>query len=107
MGCTLDLKTFPTSKDTTCSDSALQAAGVDAKSVQDCVTAENNGHSMMESQLQNQAWSPNAIRINGWRYSGALKADVVLRAICSGFLTMPPQCTQEEKSSGDAPEVLE
>ena len=33
-----------------------------------------------------QAWSPRAIRINGWRYSGMLEADLVARAVCSGFI---------------------
>lgn len=35
-----------------------------------------------------EAWSPRAIRINGWRYSGMLEADLVVRAVCSGFIHM-------------------
>merc|ERR1712113_801443 len=32
------------------------------------------------------------LRINGWRYSGILDADLVTRAICAGFIQQPKEC---------------
>lgn len=40
------------------------------------------------------AWSPRALRINGWRYTGALRAETVTRAVCSGFLSQPQECQE-------------
>merc|ERR1719321_1670946 len=41
----------------------------------------------------NRAWSARAVRINGWRYSGPIDADVITRAICSGYVDEPPACS--------------
>merc|ERR1719188_2700661 len=49
---------------------------------------------MLMDQRQHPAWSPRALRINGWRYTGMLDPDLVTRAICSGFITVPKECTE-------------
>merc|ERR1711920_629980 len=41
---------------------------------------------------ENTAWSPRALRINGWRYSGILDPDLVTRAVCAGFISQPKEC---------------
>merc|ERR1712113_323006 len=46
----------------------------------------------LDYERKNPAWSPRALRINGWRYSGILDADLVTRAICSGFTVQPAEC---------------
>lgn len=38
----------------------------------------------LAKQREDTAWSPRALRINGWRYSGTLDPDLVTRAICAG-----------------------
>lgn len=47
---------------------------------------------LLEDQAAHQAWSPHALRINGWRYSGPLEASVVLKTICQGFSSVPSIC---------------
>ena len=47
---------------------------------------------LLEDQAAHQAWSPHALRINGWRYSGPLEASVVLKTICQGFSNVPSIC---------------
>ncbi|CAE7321187.1 BP80 [Symbiodinium microadriaticum] len=46
----------------------------------------------LKQQLQNTAWSDQAIRVNGWRFSGVVTADLVVRAVCSGFIHEPTEC---------------
>eukprot|EP00913_Durusdinium_trenchii_P012519 g11755.t1 len=58
--------------------------GIDSKEIQKCVLHQKD--SLLQHELENPAWSPRAIRINGWRYSGMLEADLVARAVCSGFI---------------------
>lgn len=48
---------------------------------------------LLEDQAAHQAWSPHALRINGWRYSGPLEASVVLKTICQGFSQVPDICS--------------
>merc|ERR1712014_248723 len=45
-------------------------------------------------QRANTAWSPRALRINGWRYTGMLDADLVTRAVCAGFVQKPAECEE-------------
>ena len=47
---------------------------------------------LLQDQADHQAWSPHALRINGWRYSGPLEASVVLKTICQGFSNVPDIC---------------
>lgn len=75
-----------------CAEKVMDAVGIDKQQISTCVltTAEQK----LESERVNKAWSPRALRVNGWRYSGMLDADLVTRAVCSGFVTKPPECEQ-------------
>jgi hypothetical protein len=46
----------------------------------------------LKAERENIAWSPHALRINGWRYSGTMDADLVTRAVCAGFVKQPKAC---------------
>jgi hypothetical protein len=52
----------------------------------------SNSFNLLSDQAAHQAWSPHALRINGWRYSGPLEASVVLKTICQGFSSVPDVC---------------
>lgn len=73
-----------------CSKKLMQATRVDVAKVQQC--AEVTRDQKLQSEKSYPAWSPRALRINGWRYSGILDADLVTRAICSGFINQPQEC---------------
>merc|ERR1719386_673602 len=68
----------------------MSQAGVDVKEVQSCIATSRSAK--LKEQRENTAWSPRALRINGWRYSGMMDADLVTRAICSGFISQPDEC---------------
>merc|ERR1740121_755955 len=55
-----------------------------------CMTI--NMTTLLQRERDNQAWSPRALRINGWRYSGVFDADLIAKAICSGFTQQPMVC---------------
>lgn len=74
-----------------CSEKLMEEVGIEVSSVRHCV--ETTSTKKLESELVNKAWSPRALRVNGWRYSGTLDADLVTRAVCSGFLNQPAECT--------------
>lgn len=77
-----------------CSENLMKRVGVtetELKRIQNC--AEVDGvEEKLKKQRDNHAWSPHALRINGWRYTGALDADLVTRAICAGFVSRPDEC---------------
>lgn len=75
---------------TKCSYKLMEDIGVDTKAIQKCV--DDKTTLKLESERTNQAWSPRALRVNGWRYNGMLSADLVTRAICSGFVKTPDEC---------------
>jgi len=50
------------------------------------------GEEMLALELRNAAWSAQALRINGWRYSGPLDPETVLKAICAGYSVKPKEC---------------
>lgn len=54
----------------------------------------DTGQKKLEYQRVNRAWSPRAVRVNGWRFNGMLDADLVTRAVCSGFIKRPDECTK-------------
>merc|ERR1712176_1662704 len=68
----------------------MSELGVDVPKLQTCVSRDKQ--KKLQHERENQAWSPRALRINGWRYSGILDADLVTRAICSAFVTQPIEC---------------
>lgn len=73
-----------------CSEKLMEEVGIDVQGVRKCVQASTE--SKLESELVNKAWSPRALRVNGWRYKGMVDADLVTRAVCSGFVSRPDEC---------------
>jgi len=73
-----------------CSERLMRDVGIDAAKVGEC--AGRTQEDKLKHEKENRAWSPRALRVNGWRYSGMLDADLVTRAICSGFINQPSEC---------------
>merc|ERR1712087_513215 len=86
-----------------CAERLLQKVGLDVARVNECISSTRDAK--LKHELENTAWSPRALRINGWRYGGMLDAELVTRAICSGFITQPDECknllTVQQILSGD------
>lgn len=95
-----------------CSERLMREAGVDVPAVQAC--ASQTRDEKLRQQRDHTAWSPQALRINGWRYTGVLDADLVTRAICAGFAARPAECEAlikprdpfEEYAGGIAPDEV-
>eukprot|EP00746_Dinoflagellata_sp_MGD_P164439 gnl/MRDRNA2_/MRDRNA2_93065_c0_seq1.p1 gnl/MRDRNA2_/MRDRNA2_93065_c0~~gnl/MRDRNA2_/MRDRNA2_93065_c0_seq1.p1 ORF type:complete len:517 (+),score=84.73 gnl/MRDRNA2_/MRDRNA2_93065_c0_seq1:94-1551(+) len=64
--------------------------GIDREKIERCIATRTDA--MLEHERTNIAWSPHAIRINGWRYKGQLDPDLATRALCSGFVVKPKEC---------------
>jgi len=75
---------------TQCAERLLKSVGLDVARVQECVSQTKERK--LKEERDNTACSPRALRINGWRYSGMMDADLVTRAICSGFISQPSEC---------------
>lgn len=75
-----------------CSFRLMRAAGLDVNSIRDCT--ERYSETLLDDQVRNVAWSPQALRLNGWRYSGPLDPQTVLQAICSGYANPPKACDE-------------
>lgn len=73
-----------------CSVKVMRQIGIDPDEIITCAMTTKN--EKLRKERRNQAWSPRAMRINGWRYSGMLNADLVTRAVCSGFIHQPVEC---------------
>merc|ERR1712232_973913 len=73
-----------------CAERLLKTVDLDVARVQECVSQTKERK--LKEERDNTAWSPRALRINGWRYSGMMDADLVTRAICSGFISQPSEC---------------
>lgn len=73
-----------------CSAALMQEIGIDVDRVLSC--AVDTRTEKLRHERDHAAWSPRALRINGWRYDGMLDADLVTRAVCSGFSERPPEC---------------
>lgn len=73
-----------------CSTKVMKQVGIDPEPIIQCAMETNE--EKLKLQRKNQAWSPRALRINGWRFSGMLTADLVSRAVCSGFIHQPEEC---------------
>jgi len=73
-----------------CSTKLMRKVGIDVDRVEQCVRVNTTQY--LQKEREHQAWSPRALRVNGWRYSGILDADLVTRAICSGIITQPREC---------------
>jgi hypothetical protein len=73
-----------------CSDRLMGKVGIDVEKIHKC--QRDTMDAKLKLQREFPAWSPRALRINGWRYSGILDSDLVTRAICSGFINQPKEC---------------
>jgi len=58
--------------------------------VQECM--ETNLDKYLMHEVVDTAWSAEALRVNGWRYSGPLDPETVLKAICHAFIETPSEC---------------
>ncbi|CAE7264766.1 VSR7 [Symbiodinium natans] len=79
-----------------CSFGLMRELGIDADSVRRCALARTEV--VLRQQLEEQAWSPSAVRVNGWRFAGDPSPDQVFRAACSGLVHAPSQCETHETS---------
>lgn len=77
---------------TACAGRVMAELGIDVKAVNDCITQK--GEKLLDAEVENVAWSPQALRLNGWRYNGPLDRKSVLKAICSGFRKQPLECKE-------------
>eukprot|EP00439_Symbiodinium_sp_Y106_P020772 s5158_g2.t1 len=75
-----------------CSERLMHQVGLDVEKVEECI--RNTKEDKLAYQRENSAWSSDALRINGWRYSGTMDADLVTKAICAGFISTPEPCTR-------------
>jgi hypothetical protein len=73
-----------------CSEQLMKTVGNDVSKVQECQA--NTPKDKLRAERENKAWSPSAVRINGWRYKGVMDADLVTRALCQGFIVKPKEC---------------
>lgn len=87
-----------------CAQDAMHSVGIDVSSVNWCMenyqppecranpTVASCKENLVVREASHRAWSPHAVRINGWRYSGPLEPNAVARQICSAFLKWPSEC---------------
>jgi len=78
-----------------CSKKLMAEVGIDQAQVDECL--QKTSEEKLKKEVENTAWSPRALRINGWRYSGILDADLVTKAVCSGFTVSPGECEELSK----------
>jgi hypothetical protein len=88
--CKLDGSTEATRFGPTCAKAVGRKASINEDLIADCI--KTDATYILEAQVRNHAWSPTALRINGWRYSGPHEAPVVAKAICSGYVVRPAAC---------------
>uniref|UniRef100_A0A7S1AKZ4 PA domain-containing protein n=1 Tax=Noctiluca scintillans TaxID=2966 RepID=A0A7S1AKZ4_NOCSC len=88
--CTVDSDDPETRFGDSCSYQLMRSLSVDVDAVQACVGDSRT--EKLTAERDNKAWSPGALRINGWRYMGMVDAELVTRAICSGFIKRPWEC---------------
>jgi len=75
-----------------CSIEVMKEVRIDADEIVQC--AMTSKVEKLRQQLKDTAWSDQAIRVNGWRFKGIVTADLVVRAICSGFIHQPAECSK-------------
>ncbi|CAD7960941.1 unnamed protein product [Amoebophrya sp. A25] len=73
-----------------CSERTMAKHGIDKSQIEQCT--QNEWKTLLSHEIRNHAWSPLALRINGWRYSGPIETSLVMRAVCGGYLNRPQQC---------------
>mmetsp|Transcript_106397 Transcript_106397/g.211375 ORF Transcript_106397/g.211375 Transcript_106397/m.211375 type:complete len:287 (+) Transcript_106397:2-862(+) len=75
-----------------CSRRVMAEVGISVDDVEKC--AHDHRITILRDQIKYVAWSPLALRINGWRYSGPLDPETVLKAVCSGYVEPPVECSE-------------
>lgn len=88
--CPLDASTPASRFGKACSETLMRKVRIDVDQVERCALVNTTDYLLKERKYI--AWSPRALRINGWRFVGALDADLVTRAICAGFVVQPSSC---------------
>jgi len=73
-----------------CSEEVMDYLSIDKAAVSQCV--ENDWRELLSKEIVNHAWSPLALRINGWRYSGPIESSLVTRSLCGAFVNPPSEC---------------
>ncbi|EER19918.1 conserved hypothetical protein [Perkinsus marinus ATCC 50983] len=84
-----------------CAERVMKQLRIDVASIDKCMKDDVTKRSILNAQVQTKAWSPSAVRINGWRYAGDLDADPIRKAICSAFTDPPSACSKYE-----APDII-
>merc|ERR1712137_702057 len=85
--CPLKRTTVENQVGVACSEKLMDRFLIDKTLVTKCVAGSHE--KQLKAERANTAWSDNALRINGWRYSGTLDAELATRAICSGVVKKP------------------
>lgn len=75
-----------------CSRQVMADVGIPKDEVERCELL--NREQFLDDQINNVAWSPQALRLNGWRYAGPLDPETVLKAVCSGYASAPKECDE-------------
>ncbi|CEM13802.1 unnamed protein product [Vitrella brassicaformis CCMP3155] len=73
-----------------CSFGLMKNLGADMTKINKCLTKDKEA--ILSRERLNHAWSPLAMRINDWKYSGPLDPEVITQAVCSGFEERPQEC---------------
>jgi hypothetical protein len=88
--CPVDGKTPEKRFGRVCSEKLMKNVGLNTDVIDSCMI--DSARDKLKRERDEPAWSPSAVRVNGWRYDGMLEADLVTRAICSGFIQRPEEC---------------
>jgi len=73
-----------------CAEKVMQKVRLDPTTVNSCIMQTKT--EKLRTQRDNKGWSPDALRINGWRYMGTLDSDLVTQAVCTAFIVPAPEC---------------
>ncbi len=65
----------------------------------------NTMEDKLKRQKENLAWSKYAVRLNGWRFAGAIEPEGITRAICSAYRTPVKECDYLVKGHAMLPPV--
>lgn len=68
-----------------CVSTYLKKSGIDSSAVNSCMNDSTLAMFLLQLERASSAWSPHAIRINGYRYDGEYSSDGVQLAICSAL----------------------
>jgi len=74
----------------TCSNALMEEKGIDAEAVKSCLISSMD--EKLKAQTKNLAWSKYAVRLNGWRFAGAIEPEGITRAICSAYISPVKEC---------------